>query len=443
MRTRLILSVSAFLLPAFSLAVEYQQDERVAADSAEEAGVGLEAIDAAPETRPSRTLLRDQFTDLPPFWRDSEMDFKIRAFDLDREDSQITTREAFAVGSELTFRSGKLAERLSAVVSWHTSIGINAPADRGQTGLLAPDQSDLSVLSRAHLQFELSDSLSLRAYRQDFSMPYINRQDSRMIPNTFEAYMLRLAGERLQWIAGQVTRMKRRDSERFVAMGEIAGAPGSDAGTTVLGARYIPHESLTVGAVVQSTRNLFTTTYSEISWKRTLNENWGLQAAGQYTYQSSTGDELLGDFSTEHWGLRGVVSYRGAVLTTAYSRTGDAEIRKPFGGTPAFTSSMLYDFDRANESAFRFGISQNLARIGLEGTNVKFDLTRGSDARSDADSPLPDHQELALTLDFRPDRGLFRGAWIRVRYSHGNRDTPADDRRELRLILNYNVEAWR
>ena len=441
MRASLMLGAMIGFAPA--AAVEYQQDERVAADSAEETDAGLDAIGAVPETRPSRTLLRDQFTDLPPFWRDSELDFKVRVFDLDREDSQITTREAFAAGTELTFRSGTLADRLSAVVSWHTSIGINAPSDRGGTGLLAPDQSDLSVLSRAYLRYDLGEDTYLRLYRQDFGMPYLNRQDSRMIPNTHEGYVLIHQADRLQWILGHVTRMKRRDSERFVPMGEIAGVAGDDSGTTVIGARYRPDDSLSIGAMLQSTADLFSTTYVEVSWKRTLNEDWGVQAAAQHTGQRSVGDELLGDFSTDNWGLRGVISYRGAVLTTAYSRTGDAEIRKPFGGTPGFTSSMLYDFDRAEERAYRLGFSYNLARLGFDGTNVKLDYTRGSDAVTDAGIALPDNAELALTLDFRPERGLFRGAWIRVRYSHGNRDTPADDRRELRLILNYNVEAWR
>jgi hypothetical protein len=59
--------------------------------------------------------------------------------------------------------------------------------------------------------------------------------------------------------------------------------------------------------------------------------------------------------------LRGKVSFRGAMLTAAYTNTGSAVIRSPFDGTPGFTSSKLYDFDRANEEAYRISLSQNLA----------------------------------------------------------------------------------
>ncbi len=357
-----------------------------------------------------------------------------------RDDGIERIAEGTAIGTELTHRSGKWRDRISTVVSWHTSFG--AEDNFGRTGLLGADQSDLSVISRAWLQYDFSTTASLRLYRQDFNMPYINRKDSRMIPITHEAYMLRFPGERLQWVFGQVTKMKSRGSEDFVPMGEIAGVEGSSAGTTVAGLRYDLSDRTTLSALVQHTNDLFTTAFSEASFKRTLNENWGLQLGAQLTNQWSTGEELLGDFSTYSWGLRSKVSFRGAILTAAYTDTGSAVIRSPFGGTPGFTSSMLYDFDRANEEAYRIGLSQNFAKYGLPGISLIVNYTKGRNAETDDGMAQADADEIAITADIRPQKGFLKGLWLRVRYAEGDRDSPVADRREVRVILNYGLEAW-
>ncbi len=112
-------------------AAEYQLVENLAAESAEEASIGLQDIDKVPEKRPRRHLLHDALANTPPFWRDSSLDFGLRVYDLERENGLESIAEASAVGTELTFRSGKWRDRLSTVVSWHTSFAIDAPEGLG------------------------------------------------------------------------------------------------------------------------------------------------------------------------------------------------------------------------------------------------------------------------------------------------------------------------
>jgi len=196
-----------------------------------------------------------------------------------------------------------------------------------------------------------------------------------------------------------------------------------------------------LGVVFQHTDDLFSTAFSDLTVRRTLSENWGLQLAAQLTKQWSVGGEKLGDFSTHTWGLRGMLSYRGAVLTTAYTKTGDAAIRKPFGGTPGFTSSMIFDFDRANEEALRIGLSQNFARLGLPGVSFIVNYTESRNSTTNIGELLPDADELDITVDFRPEKGFFKGLWLRVRYADANRGSPVADREDWRIILNYSVSA--
>ena len=427
------------MLPATALSTEYQRAEEIAPESAADAPAGLEDIERVPRVRPVRTLLRDVLKDAPPFWRDSSFELGIRGYDFQRENGIEPIAETTAVGTELAFRSGKWQDRVSTVISWHTSNGVDAPETRGGTGVLAPDQSDLSVVSRAYLQYDAGSTASLRLYRQDFNMPYINRQDSRMIPNTHEAYVVRYPGETFQWIAGHITNMKQRDSEKFLPMGEVAGVEGNNAGTSVLGGRLTIDDGINIGALIQHTNDLFTTVFTEATFRRTLTEDWGVQLGAQYTNQASAGDELLGRFDTYTWGLRNKISFRGAILTAAYTRTGDDEIRKPFGGTPGFTSSMLYDFDRRKEEAFRLGLSFNFARLGRPGLAIIADYTNGRNAESADGAVLPDAEVFAVTADFRPQQGLLKGLWLRVRYADGRRGSPLADRRDVRVILNYTL----
>jgi hypothetical protein len=424
-----------------ALATEFQVLENIAAESAEQSPTSIQDIDEAPESLVRRGLLRGVLADASPFFRDGSLEFDVRLYDLERDDGIERIADGTAIGTELTHRSGKWRDRISTVVSWHTSFGADAEDNFGRTNLLGADQSDLSVISRAWLQYDLGTTASLRLYRQDFNMPYINRKDSRMIPITHEAYMLRFPGKRLQWLFGQVTKMKSRDSDDFVPMGETAGVDGSNAGTTVAALGYDLSDRTTLSALVQHTSDLFTTAFSEASFKRTLNDDWGLQLAAQLTNQWSAGEELLGDFSTYSWGLRGKASFRGAVLTAAFTKTGSAIIRSPYGGTPGFTSSMLYDFDRPREQGYRLGLSQNFARLGAPGTSIIVNYTKGRNAETDDGMSLADADEIAITADFRPQKGFLKGLWLRVRYAEGDRGSPEADRREVRIILNYGLEA--
>ena len=425
-------------------ASEYQVSENLAAGSAEELFLGLDGIDKEKERRPSRQILEDLWEQAPPFWRDSALDLRVRAFDFQRDDGSMTIADAFAIGSELTFASGKWREKWSLVGSWHTSSAIDAPEDLGRTGILAPDQSNLSVISRAYLQYDLPRKISARFYRQDFNLPYINRQDSRMIPNTHEAYVAQRVDDRFEFVIGNITKMKKRDSEDFVPMGEVAGIPGDKSGTFVVGARVNVTSNINIATLLQQTNDLFTTLYSETSYKRTFTDKWGMQLAGQATNQRSNGGELLGEFDTYSWGLRGALSYRGAVLTLAHTSTGrNSAIRKPFGGTPGFTSSMLFDFDRAGEKALRIGLSQNFEKYNMPGVSLIVNYTEGRDAIASDGTPFPNAREVAITADFRPQETWLKGLWLRVRYAEGDRGSDVDDRRDLRIILNYNLSALR
>ena len=439
---RVVIAQAIVVLPLAAAGSDYQDAEELAPTSAQEASVGLQGVETERILAPTRAVLEDLLANAPPFWRDTKSSLRIRTFDFRRDNDEITIGDATAAGFELAVDSGKWRDSLSLSLSWSTSYGVDAPEGLGQTGVLGPDQSDISVLSRAFAQWDFSDASHVRLYRQEFNMPYINRQDSRMIPSTYEAYVFQHSGERLQGVLGHVTKMKRRDSDEFVSMGEVAGVPGNDNGTSVVGLQYEWESGLMIGALAQHTRDLFTTTYSETSYNYEFSEDWGTQLAAQLTNQWSVGTQLLGDFNTYAWGLRGKLSYRGAVLTLASTSIGSDGIRRPFGGSPGYTSSMIANFDRARERGTRFGLSQNFETYGLPGVSVTLNYTKGSDAVSALGVRLDDEDEFNVTADYRPEKGLLKGLWFRIRYGELDRGAPTANRRDLRIIVNYRLSAF-
>ena len=79
------------------------------------------------------------------------------------------------------------------------------------------------------------------AYRQLIDRPFINPQDNRMVPNTFEAYIEPGAGYGdPAYTGGYISRIKNRDSEKFVSMSQDAGGTGSAEGLAFVGAGLGP-----------------------------------------------------------------------------------------------------------------------------------------------------------------------------------------------------------
>jgi hypothetical protein len=55
---------------------------------------------------------------------------------------------------------------------------------------------------------------------------------------------------------------------------------------------------------------------------------------------------------------------------------------------------------------------------------------------------LADENETDLTIDFRPPSGPLQGLWIRFRRADGDRGDPAADRKDSRIIVNYDLPLF-
>jgi hypothetical protein len=422
---------------------EYTRSEETAPSSAEEIKTPLDfALEKREETR---TILLDdlkkRLENQPPWLRDASLGFNLRSYGFKRVNPDDSINEAFTLGGDVSFRTGKIARIARLGLSYYASYGLYAPEDRGGTGLLGPNQQDLRVLGEAYIELGELDKLEVRLYRQTLNLPFINKDDSRMIPNTHEAYVMGRAGTGRDFIVGHITKFKRKDSEHFIPMSEAAGAPDSNEGVTLAGVKLdLGHDAVLGGFNIYGW-DTFNTAYIEGNWADPLMRNHGFKASVQFTDQRSVGGKLAGDFTTNSFGLAMAGSRFGTILTAAYTQTDKGgAISNPWGGQPMYNSMMLENFSRAGEKAARLGLSwsgKNRGRIEWSGFA---NIVNGWDSIDAATGEsLPDATEYDFTIDYQPTTGVARGLWLRLRGAYADFDD-GTDRWNVRLTLNYSLD---
>jgi hypothetical protein len=371
-------------------------------------------------------------------FEDTEFDVQLRTYDLDRDKYDGTESYAWAIGGSAGLKTGYFRDRFAIGLTGYTSLPIDAPEDKDGTLLLAPGQESYAVIGEAYVQLRLTDGVNISAGRRAFDTPYINRNDGRMTPNTFEAIALQgVAGEKdtgeWRYGAGYFDAIKERNSEDFVSMSRDAGAT-VERGVYAAGANY-KQGALSVGAIDYYSDDIINIFYTEALYAFPLAEKREFRVAAQYSDQQAVGDNLLqgGDFSADQLGLKAELSLGPVLLTTAYTTTGDGtNMQNPWSGYPGYTSVQVEDFNRAGEDAW-------MLRAGYKFPNVPgFSVYGLWVSGSDPDSPTEfSRDEYDLNLQWSPESGALKGLMFRLRYAYIDQanDTELDD---FRLMVYYD-----
>lgn len=441
--TRTVLAVIVVGLFAISnnvRATESVAAENTAPDSAVESATPIgEALTPPEVEEPVRVKgLRERVKDMPPILRDAIFKINFRAYSFDRDTVSNQRQYANTLGGEIFFQTGKFLRIAKIGLSYYSSNLFGESENPGATGLVAPDGSDLNVLGQAYLQFGDREGWWASLYRRGIKVPYLDTDDSRMIPRTHETYFVARNVERHAFGFGHFTRTKLKDSERFIPMSEAAGALGTDKGVTVAGGRFNILEDATFGVFNLYGWDTYNTLYAEGNWSSYFLRSLGTKVGVQYTDQRSVGNELVGAFRTWHGGIRLSGSVKSAMLTLAYTQVGkDGQIRFPWGGFPSYNWGMLADFNRPGERAWRLGVSLTGKPWGHNAWSGFINFTHGYDALdADSGAAAPDADEVAFTIDFKPASGNLEGLWLRFRAGRAEFDDGADVT-NVRLIVNY------
>ena len=399
------------------------------------------------------TKLRDRVRDrvtpnlaqMDPFFRDTQVTLNTRMYYFLRERNLVGTddtyNEAWTVGGSLNYQSGWLWDLFSLGAQVFTSQKLYGPLDRDGTLNLRERQNEYTVVGRFYGQFKYDD-YNATVYRQFLDLPYVNQQDNRMTPNTFEAYQVNGRYRGLRFIGGYVSDIKRRNSSTFISMSQAAGAPADrKRGMLMVGARLSPSDDFSIGAINYYVPDVWNVVYAETNYTWLITKDLGLKLQAQFTDQRDAGgNKFIGSFDTQVVGSQAALSYRNIIFRSAFSSTASgAAIRNPYGTYPGYLSSMLQDFDRARETAWLLGVSYDFKRF-IPGLRMDLNYAHGFSARDPTtNQALPDESELDLTFDYRIEEGWLSGFWIRVRNGYVNFDSNGGTTNNVRVTINHEL----
>jgi hypothetical protein len=370
-----------------------------------------------------------------------------RTYYLDRDKPDGSRSSAWAAGGWLGYESGWLGGwfRLGAV--GYTSQPVWAPDDKDGTLLLAPGQDGYTVLGQAYAAFRVADQ-TFTAYRQYVNQPEVNPQDNRMTPNTFEGYTLggKLSG--VEYYAGYLTKMKKRNEDSFRDFAASAGAVAGGSERMWLGGiKFTPAKDLDLRLSSYHVPDILTSTYGDVVWLTPLSADYKLRLGAQAMYQTSNGDDHLTGSSFDTWsaGAKGDVIRGPATLTVAYTQTGTGDTyRSPYGSWAGYTSMIVEDFFRAGEKAWLIGGTYDFAGLNVPGLSVNANAVFGRDAVDPATrEALSDNDEYDFTLDYRLSAERWpawaRPFWIRARAVRIEKDLAGTTAvtKDYRIIVNY------
>jgi hypothetical protein len=407
----------------------------------------------APDSAGSQTRLhllehfvpdwREQLKAMPPFIRDTDLNIHFRSFYFNRQNDNDTASEAWALGGWIQYVSGLLLDTFQMGATYYTSLPAYAPDSRPGSLLLTPGQDAIGTFGEAWGSLRYKDYAILKGYRQKIDEGYVNPQDNRMVPNTFEAITL---GGRFDWFqydTGYVMKIKPRDSNDFISMSKQAGAGGDNQGLFFGSFTLTPIKELNINVGTYFGQDTFNTAFGKAEYTLLLGSEVKLQLGVQYTDQRSVEEARVGNFNTWNVGAGARMLWRGLSVGGAMHFTGDqANISSPWGGWPGYLSMQVTDFDRANEKAFGLGVKYDfggsLLPFTIPGLSLYMAYVQGNDRiNPSSGSGLPTTREGDLDIIYNVPsiKGLsmrFRNAYV----GQGNNETLKD----FRIIFNYELD---
>ncbi|HEU5293283.1 MAG TPA: OprD family outer membrane porin [Burkholderiaceae bacterium] len=371
----------------------------------------------------------------------------LRTYYFDQESTAGVPSEAWAIGGWAGLRTPWYGEMVQFGLLGYTSLKLYGPDDRAGSRLLTPDQGNIGVIGEAFAAVRFYGQTAT-AYRQLLDRPFINPQDTRMVPHTFEAYTIGggVASDReaLSYIGGYITKIKLRDANSFRWMSEAAGSSGDHQGVVFAGATYTFDKARNgyVRVDEQYGIDTFNTFYADVRYPLAIDDRTTLVLGAQAYPQSGVGDKQLGSFSTWGYGLQAALSYGPFEGQLYWTQTGkERDTLSPWGDHASYLNLMQVAFNTAGEKAWALGGKVDFAPFGAPGLSAAAIYASGSDRIAFASgAPVGDRNETNVRVDYKfPKGSVAEGLSGAVRYSWLRQDNTPQTATQLRIYLNYDV----
>jgi hypothetical protein len=366
----------------------------------------------------------------------------LRTFDFDQENTSGVPSHAWALGGWAGLRTPWWGDMLQLAVVGYTSQKLYGPDGQGGTKLLTANQGSITTLGEAFAALRLAGQ-TMTAYRQLINRPFVNPNDNRMIPNTFEAYTLTGASGPVSYVGGYVTKIKLRDSDSFQWMSDAAGGNGDHHGLALAGMTYKFGKSGYVRLDEQYSFDVFNSFYADVRYPIAIDDKTELVLGAQGYPQKAVGDKQLGSFSTWGFGLQAALA-RGPFGGQLYfTQTGKGrDTLNPYGVHPSYLNLMQVAFNTAGEEAWGLGGTVDFDDLGAPGLNASVIYANGSNRINfTTQAPLSNRNEtnVQLAYEFAKNSAL-AGLSTALRYSWLHQAGALQSGTQLRFYVNYDVK---
>ena len=436
---RVLCVAALLLLPAVTVRADSDIQGLPPTQSADEI---ITSFDLGLEGAPAEERPFDEVLDA------SKLSLKLRNYYLDRLRDPSNDLLGWGQGGSLAYSVDKLGGFFGLNVEYFGSFKLIAPQDKDGTLLFEPGPENIYTLGVLNPKVTLSKQV-ISLWRQKIDLPFVNQQDNRMVPNTFEAYTLSMPkteNETFQYGVGYIASMKKRNQDTFDSMAEAAGATDKERGMIFGGARYFVIPEISLAAAEYYTQDVYNMVYTEAVHKHKFNDDWANTLQAQYADQQAIGEDLAtggNEYATSFWGLQNALSYKNVTGKAAFTMddTG-GDINSPYGSYPGYNSSIVEDYNRAGEKAWQLGLAYNFGRFGLKELGLSTAYVHGYDAiDSTTKEGIPNKDETDVTLDYKVADGMLNGLWIRLRTALVDQDGSSTTQ-DYRIIVNYEVPIF-
>jgi len=385
---------------------------------------------------------RLQYAD--PFWRDMKIGLYARTHELTRNNAEGPPSKAWAAGTALAIATGFHDGWLQFEAAGATSQPLYAPAGEGGTLLLTDNQAEISSFAIANARLR-GFGQDLIIGRQLIKTPYLNPQDNRMIPNSFEGVALmreRDETQKFDYGAAYLWGFKARDSSHFEPFSHAYGVE-QDRGIFVAGAKASPIKGMTVGAIDYLMPDVVNTAFLEFDWIIDT-APVQLRFSTNYTHQQAVGADLAGHGSTFQISERFAASYEKATFLVAASHNGDGgPLTSPFGSFPAYSTLDQLNFNAAGQQSVVIGLAYDFSELLLEGlkAQTRYGWSWGAiDAQVGSGSAR--QNEFNIELEYAPHAGLLENFLLQAFYSaveFPNAPPGETQQPQVRAVITYLV----
>ena len=298
-----------------------------------------------------------------------------------------------------------------------------------------------SIISKAYID-GIWGNTSVKVGRHSIDTPHADADDIRMMPNYFEAYQIENGDiENLTIQAGLITRMagweNGVDSSRFVDISEVLGTDKKTDGIYFASAIYEGIENLSLSAWYYNYDDIADIFYGEVGYNYNINENIEVSLGMQYDSATASGDELLGQQSSDTFGAIANIEFKDIGLTAllAYNQESDESgaTGLSLGGGSFFTSMEDQTIDglESDGTAILAGMAYKFSSIGVDGLvgGFAYGMFEADD------SSQYETAELDLVMEYTVNEKIS----VVMAYSDIDDKTDNDeDYNQLRVLANYN-----